>query len=403
MLLHADDLLDQQRVWTSEDQRSIEAKLLDADADKRTAKLRRKDGYTFTIEWNMLSAADQAALQKWTDARRQPVSTPTTSSKPPEELPKKFVLKKVPMIKQSYNYCVPASASMIAGFHDIETDQNELAKLSSFSSEGNQGTYPRDMLLAMEKLGFTGKSMHWQNEAVFMEDVLPKIKRALYDVGPIYISFKAGVFGEMGHGCVIVGFNDRAEELHFYNPWGNEFERDYELIAKQCSGIVIINPPDEAPSADEAFIKHIQSTLPKITGSILDIVNRLTQTNQDYELIWCNRYDERNSKRYAEHTAKNDGRKILELAFERNPAVIIPYSPDGQTEHCYLVIRPPEGGSRFYAYKLTTQGWEEPELYTLGSLTREWPTLLKLPNQSDPIWELPLIELQPSDSKRSDQ
>ena len=89
MLLQADDSLDQQRVWTSEDQRSIEAKLLDADADKRTAKLRRKDGYTFTIEWNMLSAADQAALQNWTDARRQPVSTPTTSSKPPEELPPK--------------------------------------------------------------------------------------------------------------------------------------------------------------------------------------------------------------------------------------------------------------------------------------------------------------------------
>ena len=52
------------------------------------------------------------------------------------------------MVVQSGNYCVPASAAIITTTSTLIN-----TKLSSSAeSAGNQGTFPRDMKLAMEKL-----------------------------------------------------------------------------------------------------------------------------------------------------------------------------------------------------------------------------------------------------------
>ena len=98
------------------------------------------------------------------------------------------------MIQQKGNYCVPASAAMIAEFHDIKTNQEQLAELSSEMSANNLGTYPSDMILAMQKLGFVAHALHWEDQAVFTEKILPEIRRTLYETGPIYVSFRPNIF-----------------------------------------------------------------------------------------------------------------------------------------------------------------------------------------------------------------
>ena len=310
-----------------------------------------------------------------------------------EPLPSAFKLRKVPMVTQKGNFCVPASAAMIAGFHGIKTDQDQIAQLSSESSISNEGTYPSDMSLAMEKLGFDGKTQMWKNEAEFNTTVLPAIRRALVDTGPIYISFRPAIFGAMGHGCVIIGYDDRREEMFFHNPWGNEFTKEYAEVAAHGYGIVQFDPPRAAPIASDMFIAQIEQHVPRFDGNFLALANRLTEAGQPFELVWCSRRDARADKRFATDTARDDGRKILELAFRRNPAVLIPVSPKGQTKKYYFVTRPPKGGARFMVREITERGWSEAKLKTLGSLTREWATAFTVADQTEPVWELPMIEL----------
>jgi len=311
-----------------------------------------------------------------------------------EPLPQEFILKDVPMVKQRNSYCVPASAAMIAGFHGVETNQNEIAKLSSEGSQSNRGTYPRDMLLAMKKLGFSGRQVHWQPNN-FMADILPLIRSTLVECGPIYVSFNPGVFGSSGHGCVIIGYDDRRGELILHNPWGRVFKTEYEELAKNAHGIAIIDPPIKAPIASEEFVAQIQSIIPKFEGDFRNLQIRLSQMGQKSTLVWCNRRDERDNRRFARDTARRDGRKILELSFERNPAVFIPRSPDGETGMYLFVTRPPQGGADFLVREITAEGWSEPELQTLGSLTRHWTTSFSNPGTNQKIWELPMIELHP--------
>mgnify|MGYP001175052461 CR=1 FL=1 len=395
--LNADDL-EKVRTWTSIEGATLRANLLRIDAKAKTARMRRDDGRIFTIAWNRLSDADQARLQSSIQPQPQPQPEPrstralqtTTANQP---LPKKFKLRKVPMIQQKSNFCVPASAAMIAGYHNIKTDQDEVAQLSSKASISNQGTYPSDMLLAMQKLGFEGRSLLWRDTADFEKTALPAIRRALVDTGPVYISFRPGVFGDMGHGCVIIGYNDGNQEMVFHNPWGNVFEKEYADVAIQGRGVVFIKPPKPAPSASNSFIEMIQQHVPHFNGDMIQLSHQLKQAEQPFQLVWCSRRDSRDDKHFAVNTARRDGRKILELAFERNPAVLIPASPNGQTEHYLFVTRPPQGGASFMVREITKTGWSRPELKTLGSLTRAWATELIVPGYSVRQWELPMIEL----------
>ncbi|MGJ8653828.1 MAG: papain-like cysteine protease family protein [Opitutaceae bacterium] len=385
------------REFTSSNGHTVQARVLEINAQKQSAQLEREDGTPITVEWRELSSNDV----QWLKDQVAPNPSEDRSSQKADAtpLPEKFILKKVPMVTQHGNFCVPASATMIAGFHGLETDQDEVAKLSSSGSIGNQGTYPSDMILAIGKLGFDGKSFHWKAEK-FHSTALPKIRRALHDTGPIYISFAPGVFGEMGHGCVIIGYNDRREELTFHNPWGNVFEKTYEEVAKEGRGVVFVDPPKSAPIASDVFIKQIQKKVPKFKGNFQKLTAQLSKSKVAHELVWCSRRDERDDKSFARDTARRDGRKILELSFERNPAVLIPNSPDGQTECYYFVTRPPEGGSSFLVREITAQGWKEPVLVTLGSLTRHWTTSFTDSKSTKLIWELPMIELRSMDSPR---
>ncbi len=379
-----DSALYRERIWTSADGRTLTATLLAVDSTAQTVSLRRTDGTEFTITWQQLSQEDATRL------KTEQAATATTTTNAP--LPESFELRDVPMVQQKGNYCVPASAAMIAGFHGLKTDQDEIAQLSSEASVSNQGTYPADMLLAMEKLGFTGQRRHWER-ADFTDQVLPEIRKALLNRGPIYLSFRSGVFGKMGHGCVIIGYNDRRQELTLHNPWGELMTRTYEEVARDAYGVVFIDPPQTAPIASDAFIESMKQQVPHFKGNILAVSQQLTAAQIPHELLWCSRRDAREDSRFAQDTARRDGRKILELAFERNPAVLIPYSPKGETESYYFVTRPPEGGARFMVWEINQNGWKAPALKTLGSLTRNWATRFSIANSPDSVWELPMIEL----------
>lgn len=394
------DGLKEQRVWKSSDGREITASVLELDADAETVKLKRNDGYIFTIAFDRFAEADAKRLQIAAEKQAETQETPDDSEpepQEPEELPDKVELDDVPMIRQKGAFCVPASAAMVANFHEIETDQDQIAFLSSGNSFNHQGTNPQDMLLAMQKLGFDGKTLYWKNAEDFYKTVLPVIRKSLVNDGPIYISFAPGVFGNSGHGCIIIGYNHRKEELIFHNPWGNVFEKDYEDVATQGRGIVLIFAPDPAPIADEAFIEKIKTYVPKFDGDISGIPQALGRNKQKHKLVWCSRRDARDDKRFAADTARDDGRKILDLAFHRNPAVLLPANnKKGETQKYLFVTRPPEGGARLLVREITAGGWSDPELVTLGSLTRAWPTRIESAPEKF-IWELPMIELHPDD------
>lgn len=378
----------------------MEASVIKVDHDAQEVKMKRGDGLVFTLKFSQLAAEDVAVIQNASQSPQgAPVDSTAESEDPdsePLEIPDRFELDGVPMVKQKGNYCVPASAAMIAGFHGLKTDQDQIAQLSSGGSVNHQGTYPSDMLLAMEKLGFDGQSMHWKRPEQFETKVLPAIRKSLLQQGPVYISFKAGVFGDMGHGCIIIGYNDRRDEMTFHNPWGNVFEKDYEEVARDAGGLVFIDRPAPAPIADEAFIQQMQETIPEFDGNMLSLARMLENKGIAHELVWCSRRDSREDKRFAVDTARKEGRKILDLAFERNPAVIIPGNVDGQTTRFVFVTRPPEGGARFLTRVIGRSGWNEAELVTLGSLTKTWATKFKSEDGKD-LWELPMIELHRAD------
>ena len=71
----------------------------------------------------------------------------------------------------------------------------------------------------------------------------------------------------MGHGCVIVGYDDRKAE-HFHNPWGTTFEKSYAAVALQSAGIVYIQAPKECPVATDEKIIAFQRKMPRLTGDL---------------------------------------------------------------------------------------------------------------------------------------
>ena len=89
-----------------------------------------------------------------------------------------------------------------------------------------------------------------------------------------------------------------------------------------------------------------QACLPQLTQNFLQVPRLLEQSHIQHTVLWCNRRDERDDRKFADKTARRDGRTLLELAFERNPAVLMPYSPEGKVAAYFLVTRPPEGGAR---------------------------------------------------------
>ena len=127
------------------------------------------------------------------------------------------------------------------------------------------------MMLAMQMLGFVADAVHWKDPSTFIIDVLPKIRCTLCETGPIYASFRPNIFGAMGHVCVIVGYDDRKEEINFYNPRGNKFEKTYQQVAIEASGLVLIETPKTEYVVNDAFTAIIGSRILKCGINFLNL------------------------------------------------------------------------------------------------------------------------------------
>lgn len=121
------------RTWTNAKGQELRAKFISADDTENTLTIENESLKKFTIGIDTLSEPDQELIRAWLAEQVNYSNTGAPEQQPQKkvEIPSKLKLKSVPMVEQKENYCVPASAAMIAEFHDIKTDQDEIAKLSS--------------------------------------------------------------------------------------------------------------------------------------------------------------------------------------------------------------------------------------------------------------------------------
>lgn len=393
---HAGEDFHELRTWKNKKGVEVSAKLVDFDQREKMVEIILTNGRTYHYPLVELSQEDQVFVSEYLQSVTDPVET--VEDQPNEkkaELPDKFILRGVPMVTQAHNYCVPASATMIALFHGVKTDQDEVAKMSSSGSVNNQGTYPSDMVHAMEKLGFTGQMRRWKSRGEnvvekFIKTHLPFIKEGLFYDGPMYVSFNPGVFGDMGHGCVIIGYDDRKQKLVFHNPWGNEFEKDYDEFAVQAGGVARFTAPKPAERATEEYTAKVLSIIQEMPSSIDQLRQLLQRSGVTASISYNSRKDERGNQKFAEDTAKREGRKIMDLAMDRYNATIMPINEGEETVAYYYVRKPERGGARFEVRKFADGTWERMEEITLGRLVKKWPTLL---SHNPTHWDLPMIEL----------
>ena len=132
------------RSWTSADGRTIRAKVVSIDHEAQSAVFKKDDGREFTIYLSQLAKEDasRAAAARPKETSQPEVkqkSSTTPAQQDSSNLPNGVKLDEVPMIVQKHNYCVPASAAMIAQFHGVDTDQDRIAQLSSADSETIKG------------------------------------------------------------------------------------------------------------------------------------------------------------------------------------------------------------------------------------------------------------------------
>ena len=382
------------RAWTDVSGRTIEAEFLEAWEDQKEVSLRRADGKKFTFSWNRLIPADIALIQLWIDARKSRVTEKTPEQDRQEEttaetvLPDKFILRGVPMVVQKNSYCALASGEMIAEFHGIKTDQDELASLSSEGSENNRGTYTADFTHALRNLGFDFETFYIGGISVegFREKFLPSIKSFLYQHGPIYTAFRAGVFGDTGHACVLIGYDERKEKLFFHNPWGNKFDKSYEEVADEMREFVLAQPRAKAVFDKASVEEALRKFLPSLTGSFESAYADLSNSPLEVEILLSNRRDAKEDLSHAENTARDEGRKFIEQAMRDVSSILIPQSRDGEMQSI-LWLHEMKTSSKFLAYEITSTGWSSrPDQYSLTKISRGWVTQM-----ANGEYDLPIV------------
>lgn len=378
------------REFTSVKGQQMRAEVLAVNAAAKTVTLvRLPDRMQFTVSWDLFSVEDQAYLATWGKQEAE---------KPPVQVPRKVRLRGVPMVVQHGNFCVPASAAMIAQYHGLRVDQYLIATLSSAGSIGNAGTYPADMALAMEKLGFQTQTENWHlqkgEKEAFERDILPIIREGIATQGPVYVSYRAGVFGDGGHGCVIIGYDDGKKQFDLHNPWGRKFRENYDDFLWKARGIVRVEPLKNLPAASAEFIDSVQGKITGLPASMEHLWVWLQASGLTTRFTYCSRKDERESRRFAEQTARREGRLILDLAFVRSSAVVLPQSDAQGALVGLFIVTEPDSGARFTCRYFDGKDWHPPQLLNLGDLNKAWATqILPSNNNGAPAWDLPMIEL----------
>ena len=328
------------------------------------------------------------------------VHTATQEEKPatPEELPLNFKLRDLPGdVAQEDSYCVPASGAWIANYHGIETDQWELAILSSQNSMDNAGTNPMDMARAMENFGFRYRVIRKKHTPRdvdgFITKTLPKFKEALVREGPMYISFLPGIFGDQGHGLVVIGYSDTKNEMYFYNPWGHEYSAPYREVEKYTAQAIAFTPPrllGDTIVDCSALIETLKNKIPNNTQNIVELRKILKNSSVSVKFIECNRRDLMNDAKKTERLARRESQKFIDLALERAPAILIPQTDDEGVTDYMFVRKSPKSKNELLVQRIGSSGWGAPEPSSSRLLTRHWTTPVGVNEGKQ--WLLPLFE-----------
>jgi hypothetical protein len=383
--------------WRSADGRAIRAKLLRYDPRAGTVTLQREDGNEFTVDESTLDATLRRVLAVYLQ-RQQPAafSAPAVKASAfiPDDspLPSSVQHRRTPMVVQEGSYCVPASAAMIARFHRVTVDQKFLAQLSSRGSAKHYGTHPEDMANAMQTLGFAHQMVQWSPTMAFPafeREVLAFVRWNLAQNGPMYASFRPGVFGDEGHGCVLVGYDER--RLYFHNPWGSRFNLTFREFFEQASNAVAFHrPPSVGIGAGAQAVSRALAALPIVSVDLSAVVQRLEAAGLSAELQTIAPREDRSSRAAANRYAHAQGIRYLRHALDANHLVILPVN-EGETRSGYVCIWQDESKRpQLAARYLGPNGWGPEIAVNFNDLLPRWPTLL-----SSGDWELPAVLVNP--------
>lgn len=311
--------------------------------------------------------------------------------------PQRFELKNVPMIKQETNYCVPASATMIARFHGIRTTQHQLAHLSSSASRQHKGTWSGDMANAMESLGFFSQTRLWADLGEkadfkrFETDIMPFIRASLRQDGPLYVSFKPGVYGNRGHGCVIVGYNDHGQgEIYIHNPAGKRETYYFQDFSRKAHEVVRFHWQPPVSGDAVALENQIMAALHRPPVDLTDAMKLLRAAGLKPALRLHGRRDRRDDRFETERWALAQGHRVVESTLAHHPVCLIPVGRDGRIVGWYLIRREREDPKPIVR-PFGIQGWGEPGRPSLDSLFKTWSTPVNVPGEV--AWDMPIIEL----------
>lgn len=383
------------REWTDVNGRTIQARLISFSGEVEGSGvvfIQLENGHEYEVPVERLSAADKA----WLRANVRPTSEAEADDDGRDEfamLPDRYSIRIRPVVQKGA-YCVPASAEIIARFHRIPADQDMIAKLSSEGSLQHEGTDPRDMAVAMNNFGLSPSFVYWERGSQdFEAEVLPLLKRWLVQQGPVYVSFYPGVFGETGHGCVLIGYNDRTRQLQFYNPWGNEFPKSFEAAAREIFGAVGFELSGRDGQRDPELGARVREVVSRPPGGLEDMLRMLRVEGLEVELRLGVRRDAREDRRFAVRLGRDEGRNFLYYGFNRSPVLIITEQVDEHSAHGFALIElAPGSRNNFHVWRLTENGWVGPAVETATGALRNWASLIELRGQQH--WDLPLIDVR---------
>ncbi len=383
------------REWTNRDGARIEARMVSVDPGVGSVLLEMRNGREYRVRLDSLSDEDQAWIQTNLEARAS-VSDAAERNEEPGEPPPRFQVRGIREVVQKGAYCVPASAEIIARFHGISANQDTIAKLSSEDSFNHRGTQVRDMAQAMRNFGMEPQSVSWSGPEDFQSRALDPLRRLLVDYGPVYVSFKPGVFGPDGHGCVLLGFDHPRERLRFYNPWGQRFDLSYEDFANQARGAVGFRPSGRDGLRDADLATQVRELFDKAPADLRELLTTLDRNGFKTDLRFGLRRDAEGDRRLAERTGRDEGREFIYYAFNRVPVIFITRQESSSQPMEFVLVELSENNRNLYRWQvLNADGWSDPETSAATRLTRHWASEINFPGVRG--WNLPLIDVWKED------
>ena len=389
----------QREVLTYKDGQPVPGRFNSYDDRTRALTFRDQQKNTwFSVDLDSFSAESQVSIIR--TFRISPRLETTLSEVFPlinSGTPKRLGLDRVPIIKQEGRYCVPASAAMIANYHGLPINQHQLAHMSSTRSRNHQGTYAGDMANAMESLGFMAETKRWappetkEDYTRFEDEVMTFVRAALNENGPLYVSFKPGVFGDSGHGCVIVEYTDASQgTIGLNNPWGRRDRMSYRDFSQNAREVIRFHKLAPATSDGKALETSVVAALHRMPADLTDAMNLLRSAGLKPVLRLHGRHDRRDDAFEMQRWALAQGQRIVSSSLVHHAVLLVPRCHEDRIVGWFLLRR--EGDNPNPMVRLrNVQAWQEATRAPLSAIYKSWASPVNTLYQS--AWDIPLIEL----------